>query len=350
MKSPPSQGIVSKSIAIGLVVAGLAVSGWAAVAYAQSAARGQSASDKPARLRWKFSKGQQLEYLFVLDTTAAVSAQNSTLTFNTTWQIDSVDGEGTAEINYTFDRVRVNATFGNQPPFDADSAKKNAEGEFATRMAAIFDAMVGKPGRMTISALGKVSNVELPEGMADKLKSAPALGQLAALFNEGLCKRIAESSALELPEKAVTAGQTWTQSQEIKYPGQGRQTLKTTYTFEGVENRGGRTLAKIAPEVEVDFPDAEKSLTIAKQDSSGTIYFDTGSGRISQLDVEHSMQMEVTVMGQKFSEDIGTVTSLKLTSAGGESKASSGGESKTSLGSGSKTATGKQSKPAKKKP
>lgn len=343
--SPRSQAIFSKSIAVCLLLAGLA-----AVAYAQSAGRGQAASDKATLLRWKFSKGQQLEYLFVLDTTAAVSAQNSTLTLNTTWQIDSVDDDGTADISYTFDRVRVNATFGNQPPLDADSAKKNAEGEFAKRMAAIFDAMVGNPGRMRISPLGKVSDVELPEGMADKLKSAPALGQLASLFNEGLFKRVVESSALELSDEAVSKGETWTQSQEINYPAQGRQIVKTTYTFEGLENRGGRALAKITPEVEVDFPDAEKSLTIAKQDSSGTIYFDTGSGKVSQMDVEHSMQIEVTVMGQKFSEDIGAVTSLKLISAGGDSKAVSSGESKSSLGGGSKTPTGKGSKPVKKKP
>lgn len=342
--SPRSQRIVPKSIAVCLLLAGLA-----AVAYAQSAGRGQSASDKSTLLRWKFSKGQQLAYLFVLDTTAAVSAQNSTLTLNTTWQIDSVDDDGTADISYTFDRVRVNATFGNQPPLDADSEKKNAEGEFAKRMAAIFDAMVGNPGRMRISPLGKVSDVELPEGMADKLKSAPALGQLASLFNEGLFKRVVESSALELSDEAVSKGETWTQSQEINYPAQGRQIVKTTYTFEGIENRGGRALAKITPEVEVDFPDAEKSLTIAKQDSSGTIYFDTGSGKVSQMDVEHSMQIEVTVMGQKFSEDIGAVTSLKLISAAGDSKAVSSGDSRSSLGGGSKTQPDKPAKPVKKK-
>lgn len=299
------------------------VAGMPVVAQAQSSTAAKPGADKPTLLRWKFAKGQQLKYLMVQDFTTAVSAFSSTATVDMDWRVDSVDGDGTADISYTLTRVRMNVKTGSQPALEADSENQDAQSELAKRMQPIFEATIGKTGRLTISSLGKIEDVKLPEGMADKLKNSQALGPMASMLNESFFKQMVKSAGLELPEAAVAPGQTWTQSQEIKLPAFGRQAVKTTYRFEGVENRGGRNLAKFSPEVEVALPDADKSMEIGEQESSGTIYFDTSLGKVTQFDVEHSMQLNVPFMGQKFSEEVGTVTSLKLVSSGGDSKSSS---------------------------
>ncbi|HEX7447052.1 MAG TPA: DUF6263 family protein [Pirellulales bacterium] len=339
--------LVSKAVASRLMMCCLIAGPLAAVVQAQSKQApsknsAKPAADKPTLLRWKFAKGQRLQYLMVQDMTTAVSALSTTATLDMDWQVESVDEDGTATINYTLDRVRMNVKAGAQPAMEADSQNDDAESELAKRMKPIFEATIGKTGSLVISPQGKIDEVQLPPGMADKLKSAPALGAMAGMLNEAFFKQMIKSAGLELPEKAVAPGQTWTQSQEIKLPVFGRQAVKTTYRFDGVESRGGRTLAKISPDVEVTLPDADKSMEIGEQESSGTIYFDTSAGKITQLDVEHSVQLNVPFMGQKFTEEVGTVASLKLISSGGDDDSSAGVEPALP--------TGDQPKAIKKKP
>lgn len=334
--------LVSKAVAARLLMCCVVAGGMSALGHAQSSTSAKTGSDKPTLLRWKFAKGQQLRYLMVQDFTTAVSAFSSTATVDMDWQVESVDDDGTATISYTLDRVRMNVKSGAQPALDADSANQDADSELAKRMKPIFEATIGKTGRLVISPLGKIDDVELPKGMADKLKSAPALGAMAGILNEAFFEQMIKSAGLELPEKAVTPGQTWTQSQEMKLPAFGRQAVKTTYRFDGVENRGGRNLAKFSPDVNVALLDADKSIEIGEQESSGTIYFDTAAGKITQLDVEHSVQFNVPFMGQKFTEEVGTVASLKLVSSSGDNHSTSGVEPAVP--------TGERPKGAKKKP
>lgn len=316
---------LSKPLALALVVAGLALG-----ARAQSTSNKPAASNKPTQLRWKFAKGQELQYQLVQDLTFSALGQNTTMTLDITWHVDAVDTEGAATLRYTIDRMRTRVVAGGQAPLQVDSAKTDADDEWSKRAAPVFEATIGQPGRMLISPRGKISDVELPEGMADKLKNSPALGQMGSLFNESFVKQMIESVGLELPEKAVSAGDTWTQSRDINIPGVGVQKVKTTFSFDGVENRGGRRLAKIAPEVEASLPD-EKNIEVTNQDSSGAIYFDVASGKVSQSDVEYSVQFSLDVMGQKFTQEVGTVSTLKLM-AGGEPKSDSASESKSPAG------------------
>lgn len=291
----------------------LVAAGTAGVAQAQSA-------NKPVRLRLKFAEGQRFDYQVVQDTTWSVEGQpgesSSTHSLEVSWQVRSVDGEGVADASYLVNRLRVTIAAAGQPQVQADSAKANQGGPLAEMMAPIFDVIINKPIRMKIHPTGEISDVQLPHGMAEELKKL-AVGAAAPLFSEDFLKQVIQASSPDFSPKPVSVGQTWTTTRQTNNPAFGKQTTKTTYKYEGLEKRGDRKLAKISPQGEVEFEAAKganATAEIAKQNSSGAIYLDVEAGKLMESDVKSVMRLNVTFMGNKFTQDltvVGTVRPLQ---------------------------------------
>lgn len=291
--------------------------GTSGVAQAQS-------KGKPVLLRLKFSEGQRFDYQVVLDTTMTIEGQQGqsswTHTLEVSWQVRSVDGNGIADASYLVHRLGTTVAPAGQAQMQADSANKNQGGPLAESMAPLFDVIIDKPVRMKIHPTGEISDVQLPHGMAEQLKKL-AVGAMAAAFSEDFLKQVIQASSPDFSPKPVSVGQTWTTTRETANPAYGKQTTKTTYKYEGLEKRGDRKLAKISPQVEIAFQAKEGgnvSAEIAKQNSSGAIYLDVEAGKLVESDIKSTMRLNVTFMGNKFTQEltvVGTVRPLQARKA-----------------------------------
>jgi hypothetical protein len=275
--------------------------------------RAESAPNKPVRLQLKFTEGQRLNYEMVVDTTVATEGQEGkvawTQTLDLAWLVRSVDKEGAADVTETLERMRLQISE-NQ----ADSAKNNQGGPLAELMGPVFSAIVNKPIRMKVAPTGVISNVQLPAGMTEELKQA-VVGQLAAMFSDDYLKQLAQAASPEFSAKPVSVGQTWTSSRETTNPAYGKQTIKTTYKYEGVEQHGDQKLAKISPQIEVTSAaakNAEITTKIEKQSSSGAIYLDVEAGKFMESNIKSTMTLNVTFRGRKSVQDLEMVTAIKL--------------------------------------
>lgn len=291
----------------------LVAAGTSGVAQAQS-------KGKPVLLRLKFSEGQRFDYQVVLDNALTIEGQQGestwTHTLEVSWQVRSVDSQGVADASYLVNRLRTTLAPAGQTEMQADSAKQNQGGPLADLMAPLFDVIINKPIRMKIHPTGEISDVQLPHGMAEELKKI-AVGAMAAAFSEDFMKQVIQASSPDFSPKPVSVGQTWTTTRETMNPAYGKQTTKTVYKYEGIEKRGDRKLAKISPQVEIDFEATKEgnvSAEIAKQNSSGAIYLDVEAGKLVESDVKSTMRLNVTFMGNKFTQEltvVGTVRPLQ---------------------------------------
>ena len=110
-------------------------------------------------------------------------------------------------------------------------------------LSKIFDVIVGKPFVMKAMLLGKVLEMQAPEGVLQAFKNMPA-GQ-GGMFSEDGLKQMISQSMLPLPEDAVAVGTTWEKSAEMQAPPFGKQVTLTQYKFAGPGEANGHKVDKI---------------------------------------------------------------------------------------------------------
>lgn len=119
---------------------------------------------------------------------------------------------------------------------------------------------------------------------------------------------------LVVPREAVTKGKTWEQKSDVKLP-LGQLKIKMVYTYEGPTTRHGRKMEQInfAPSITLESdPNAPIKIELKSQDGKGVAYFDNAAGRLVELTLNQTMQMEMTVMGQAVQQNLKQTSSMKL--------------------------------------
>ncbi len=252
-------------------------------------------------LRWKLQPGEQfaLHVTHHSDLETDVKGKRVATTVDMLlemhWQIEAVDENSVARIKQTIRRMRLKMDAPSVGSIEFDSAADApAQGE-AKDIAAGVKPLIGAAVTLGLDARGKIVDVELPDETLAALKAAPAGNRLRDLFTkEGLAEMLGQSFVV-LPEAAVEKGFSWTEPSENNSPlGQLKQQHK--FTYEGSEDRDGRSLEKIAvaSTIELAEPkeDAVAKLALKEQVQTGVLYFNAEAGRFVDGRISQSLATE----------------------------------------------------------
>ena len=286
----------------------------------------QARAEEP--LRWKFNVGEKLDYTMVqeMNMSAAggpVGQLNTTMRqeMDMTWDVQGVDEKtGEAVIKQKFDRIKMKMTT-PVGAFDYDSKSEAAPTGIGAMIAPMYKAMTQGEFEITMTARGEVKDVKVPEEVLTALKSSPgaaAMGDIATA--EGFKKMISQG-ALVLPENPPKQGESWTTKVEMNNPAVGKQTVQTTYKYDGTKDIDGTKFAVIKPELKMDFGggDAAKqqvSMKIAEQSSDGEVLFNIEKGRLYSTMLNQKVTIDATVNGQTLQQKIDQKIDVKVTPAG----------------------------------
>ena len=264
-------------------------------------------------LRWKFKEGDSMEYTMQrateakLDLSGSLIEFNSGMTFDTTWKVKKVSDDGTAELEQTLDRIQLKMDSPLGGGLDYDSkVPGSGQGQIWDMMGPMFEAMVGQTFSMKVSPAGKVTDIKMPEKIAEQLAKAATGGgrrgnPLGAMGGMGLTeasfKEMLERGFVALPEKPVAPDVTWKQSFENVMKGAGVQKTEITYSTAETETADGHTVQKISAKTELTFEPEENPMTdieIDEQEGLSTIYFDVDAGRTLKVDGKQRQVMAIT--------------------------------------------------------
>jgi hypothetical protein len=232
-------------------------------------------------------------------------------TLDTTWKVDSVGADGTAELTQVIDRVRsrVQAPGG---AFEFDSmAEKAPEGPIAGQLVPVLKALVGAEFRYKMNPRGELSDIRVPAGLIDKLKSSGPAAANAGMFSEDGLKNMITESSLALPAESLDVGKAWTRVSRIPSPPLGTLVVKKTYRYEGPSQKGERIGQEVLVELDKALGD-QVEVNLGDQNSKGFFVFDNEVGRVTESNVGQKLQMVIKVTGQEVTQTTDTSTAMRL--------------------------------------
>lgn len=277
--------------------------------------RGTARAD--VELRWKFKTGETIRFSTSTEVSQDMEIGGQSLgskmtqVMDMTWNVKEAGAEE-ATLDVTIDHVHVEMT----PPGPAakpivyDSKNETHEGQ-AAMMAPLFGAMINQPMTLTVTPLGEVKNIKLPEGMiAAMQKAGPGAKEV---LSEDAMKQTISRVMIAFPE-SVAAGKSWESNFETKNPILGTQKAVTTYTYVGPEKAEGRAVEKLDVKVQLSFDqpaDAQAKATIKEQASEGAILFDNKQGMPVTTSMNSQMKLELSAGGQMIDQAITTKVLMK---------------------------------------
>jgi len=290
------------------------------VLFAGAAAQAQADTE----LRWKFKAGDKTRYEMRMELTQDTKAGDMPFqvrmnqTMDMTWEVTEVGDDGTATMNQTIDRVRMELTLpqAGQAPikYDSQQPEKAPGTEMLTK---IFDAMVGKPFVIKVTPLGKVVDLKTPEAILAAFKNMP--GAQGGMFSEDGLKQMISQSMLPLPEEAVTVGKTWEKTAETQAPPFGKQVTKSEYKFAGEEEVDGKKLDKIDLTLDVKIEmgeEAQARFKLKDNTSGGQVLWDNVAGQPAESRVSSKMAFEIMVNSNTIEQGVTTKSIMKRVSSG----------------------------------
>lgn len=275
-----------------------------------------SIAQQAPELRYKFQEGQTLPYQLQQSTESTVSINGQTIeqkleqTFDVTWKVTKVRGDGSAEIAQTFDRVRLKLdSLLGQMEFDTKDGKE-AEGPMA-QLGAVFRDLVGGEGSIRVTPRGDVVDVKLPAKAAEALKNVPALPGGQRMLSEETFQNIFSQAMLSFPEKAAT---TWSTKREIGQPPVGTMLMDAEYTHAGPDAQS-KGLDKIDSKINLDYKfnaDLPVTIKLKKQTAGGTSLFDRAKGLLVRSKLSQTVELAIDAMGMDLEQETKTTVTMSL--------------------------------------
>jgi hypothetical protein len=232
-----------------------------------------------------------------------------------------VTADGTAQIDLYVDRMQINMSsplLGDMV-YDSQNPSKMA-GPAWSQMAPMVEGMLGQDFQLKISPLGRVSDIKVPEKLAEVFqKQTQNPNRQAGLgfgggFSERGIKELIEKSVVPLPEAAATKDATWNQHFENPLPRMGSQMTDVTFSLAGPEKLDGKSVEKIAAVTELTFEAAESPVAdveITAQEGTATFYFDPQAGHMIQAQGTQTFVMEISG-NREITQDIKETMTMRL--------------------------------------
>lgn len=290
-------------------------------------------ADDAAPLAWKFSADTKRIYQVdhTVDQSMVGMPMKMAIAINQEMSEEVVKAEGAnGTIKWNLDHVMVKANLGPMGKLDYDSARPEDKGkETEHPLLKQLVPLINKSITYTVDARGKVLQVggtdgKLPEGLD------------AASVNH-----LVEDLHPVFPDHALKQGETWQAEMEVPLPQLGTAIRTRTFTFQGVETKDGKKVARLtvaevmkgkdarkAPNEGLVDPDPENpgekkddeggeegggmKLGGLKGEGKGEIWFLVDEGYILEATSESNMEVEISMGGQKIVQQTVEKTSRKF--------------------------------------
>lgn len=268
-------------------------------------------------LRWQFREGERRAYTLenVVELETRVGEQSTRMLTRQTIHIEStvtsVDAEGRGKLAQRLTRVQITSE-SPEGTRSVDTDSREAPDAFGSLLAPLLEAITDIDFTLTVTPRGEITNVEVPEGLAESLRNLPQVpGAAQTISSDGIVQLMRQSS-LEFPEKAVQPGDAWTSTTKLGTVLLGRQSATRTYTYAGQETVEGRTLERINIRDRVDFAEAMGAvqMKVNEQNSEGHLLFDNERGELVRLETESRYDVEIRRRGNSIQQIIRVRTNL----------------------------------------
>jgi hypothetical protein len=290
-------------------------------------------------LRWKFKVGEKLDYDMVQEMQMAISGAPFPMPLKTDmrqemnmrWDVLGVDDKsGEAVIRQKFERVKMKM---NSPlgAFEYDSKSEEAPTGQGALIAQMYKAMTEGEFEITMTSRGEIKAVKIPEQVLTALKNSPGAAQMGDVASAEGFKKMMSQGALVLPKDPPKKGDSWSTKVDMKNPAVGKQTVETTYRYEGTKNIKGKTFAMIKPELKMSFEKAAAPASgqpqqppeqqspqakIKEQNSDGEVLFNISAGRLQSTSLNQHVTIEANAGGQPIEQKIDQKINVTVTPAG----------------------------------
>lgn len=282
-----------------------------------------SQADEP--LRWKFKAGDQLNFSMSQDMNMDAGAalkMGRQQTMDTTWAIKTVDAAGNAVVDHKIDRIRVRMAGPAGQSFDFDSDSEEPAVGMAAMVAPSLKALTSGTTEFTISPRADVTNVKVSPELLSAMKGSPASQSMTDEMASQQFKQMVSQVAIALPEEALAKGSTWNTKLEVTNPAAGSETVETTFTFDGLRDVDGVSLAVIKPALKMNVTgNADIQMKMKEQKTSGEVLFNPEAGRLHSMKIVQDVTLDLVAAGQTLPGTINQKIDVTVTPASAEDTA-----------------------------
>jgi hypothetical protein len=300
------------------------------------------------------NSNQEMEATSIMPQQAMSTAIDQVLEM--TWEVQGVDdATGEAVIGLKFDRVKMKMTM-PIGAFEYDSKSEVAPTGLGAAIAPMYKALMEGEFEITVTARGEVKDVKIPDSVVEALKTASGATKLGDLATSEGFKKMISQGALILPEGTPKPGETWNTKVVMNNQSLGKQSLATTYRYEGTKEIGGTKYALIRPKLEMEFENPpspavsepqqppqlrQLQMKVKEQRSDGEVLFNIKEGRLHTATMQQNVAIEAGGGGDFVDWTIAQRIDVDVKPASGKSAA---GDAPKAAGNGVKEAKTKSEK------
>jgi len=279
-----------------------------------------TASQAQTSLRWKFQKGEKLNYTMNQRVAKTISdgsrkfEQTESQIIDTSWVVNNVTS-GMADLTLSIDRFRYSMEGeGQKVAYDSRDGKL-PEGPYGQAYGPIFAAMAGPQLNFKMSPQGEITEVKLAEKLLERLRNMPG-GPAGGQFQEETIKQMFTHSTLLLPAMPVARGATWKKESDLESPNF-KSKLNNIYTYQGPAPEAAGKLEQIDVTIQtkIEAPPSGPKTTLKSDDSKGKFLFDNQKGNLSECTLSQKQELEVSAMNTNIVITTDTTATMKLSSA-----------------------------------
>lgn len=268
-----------------------------------------SGSAADSQLRWKFTKGDQLEIVSKQDMKMAMTIQGNNVntgTVTTTWmnwEVIDVDSSGVATITSSITRMQMNLDVPGLPKVVVDSDNPGNNTGLGAQLEDMVTGVVGGKFTQKMTPRGRVFDVVIPKEFSDTFETGP-MGQLG--MSADMFKDMTEKMSPEFPEAPLSKGEKWTAEASTPSP-VGDLITSSEYIYQGLKD-DSESVHRIELKLNMEFGKGDNQLgaeiDVTDQNNSGEILFDNQAGRLLKTTVNQKMTMQIKAAGQNLTQKI----------------------------------------------
>lgn len=243
-------------------------------------------------LRWKFEPDQTLRLRFDQKTSTETTGAGKptgiriAMQMGMNWHVDSVTDDGTAQITQQFESMQLSMKSGEADAVEYDSTSQDPPKGGAANIAAGVKPLLGAKFTVSVTPRGTIREVKVPDETTAALEDVDS-ATIKQLFSVEGITRILRQSAVELPEEAVSEGDSWQKNAATKTP---LGVLHQTRTY--AVAAGEESVEKIVVDTELKLEKSAAKMKLLDQAGSGTVLFDSEMGRITRSELTQEFTTE----------------------------------------------------------
>jgi len=292
-------------------------------------------------LRYKWNKGDVLDYRVTLHTTSEVTGvpgredtkTEQTITQQIALTVDGVAPSGVASVHETANAIRSEVrTPAGTIVVDTAAPAETSKDPVAGAMSKLLASVIGQPINIVVAPDGTVRSLEGGARLLERIVTAAGADREAALASQALTslysdealRSMLEQSFPKLPSQPLKAGDTWTGQLGLGNQTVGRIAAALTFTLKGVDGSADAQRANVA--VAMTLTQAVKppaggptrmTMTLGESRGQGDLIFDVSHGRIVRNTMRTEMPSTVSMLGPEgtpvtFKNRVTTTATMEL--------------------------------------